>query len=250
MIVSTTASHSLETVAAAAPNGTLWFQLYVQADQGITRSLVERAEAAGYGAIVLTVDLPVLGYRVRDRRSGFQLPFLGNFSDAVPTHGSRASGGQSAVMSDFATLTWADLDRFRSWSSLPLVLKGVLTTEDACIAVDHGADAIVVSNHGARQLDRVAATADVLGEVADAVAGRTEVWVDGGIRGGLDIAIARALGAQGVLLGRPAYWALATAGAAGVEHALAILREEFRLALTLLGTPTPAAIGRTHLVAL
>ncbi|MFL5652363.1 MAG: alpha-hydroxy acid oxidase [Chloroflexota bacterium] len=249
MIVSTTASHSIELVAAAAPDGMRWFQLYVQADEGITRSLVERAAAAGYGAIVLTVDLPVLGYRLRDRRSGFRLPFLGNFTEAVATHGSHAVDPQSSVMDELATLTWADLERIRSWSPLPLVLKGVLTAEDAALAVDHGADAIVVSNHGARQLDRVAATADVLGEVVDAVARRTEVWVDGGIRSGLDVAIARALGAQGVLLGRPAYWALATAGARGVEHALTILREEFRLALILLGTPTPAAITGAHLVA-
>ncbi len=249
MILSTTASHPIETVAAAAPHGTRWFQLYVQADTGLTRSFVERAAAAGFGAIVLTVDLPVLGYRVRDRRSAFDLPALGNFTEAVATHGSHARTDQSGVMRDLATLTWADLERIRSWSSLPLVLKGVLTAEDALLAVDHGADAIVVSNHGARQLDRVEATADVLGEVVDAVAGRTEVWVDGGIRSGLDIVIARALGAQGVLLGRPAYWALATAGSAGVEHALAILREEFRLALTLLGTPTPAAVSRSHLAA-
>ena len=126
------------------------------------------------------------------------------------------------------------------------MLKGILTAEDARRAVDHGVDAIVVSNHGARQLDRVAATADVLGEVVGAVAGRTEVWVDGGIRRGLDIALALALGARGVLLGRPAYWALAAGGAAGVERALAILREEFELALALLGTPTPADITPAH----
>jgi 4-hydroxymandelate oxidase len=146
------------------------------------------------------------------------------------------------------TLVWADLATIRSWTSLPLVLKGILTSEDARLAVEHGADAIVVSNHGARQLDRVPATVDVLAEVVGAVGGRAEVWVDGGIRRGLDIAIARALGAQGVLVGRPIYWALATAGAAGVERAIAILAEEFALALALLGTPTPADIGPSHLV--
>jgi 4-hydroxymandelate oxidase len=247
MILSTTSSQSIETVAAAAPARTLWFQLYVQSDMDVSRSLVERAATAGFGAIVLTVDLPVLGYRERDRRSDFELPPLGNFTDVAATHGSHSAGTLADLADRQATtLTWADLERIRAWSSLPLVLKGIVTAEDARLAVDHGADAIVVSNHGARQLDRVAATADVLGEVVDAVAGRTEVWVDGGIRRGLDIAIALALGARGVLLGRPAYWALATGGSAGVERALAILREEFELALALLGTPTPGDIRPAH----
>jgi 4-hydroxymandelate oxidase len=253
MILSTTSSHSIETMAAAAPGATRWFQLYVQADMAVTRSLVERAAAAGYGAIVLTADLPVLGYRVRDRRSGFVLPPLGNFAEAPPTHGARGTQGQAGVWGLTGrlatTLTWADLARIRSWSSLPLVLKGILTREDARLAVEHGADALVVSNHGARQLDRVAATADVLGEVVDAVTGRTEVWVDGGVRSGLDIAIARALGARGVLLGKSAYWALAAGGTAGVDRALAILREELTLALALLGTPTPDDIRRAHVEA-
>ena len=135
----------------------------------------------------------------------------------------------------------------RGWAPrLPLVLKGIMTAEDARLAVEHGADAIVVSNHGGRQLDRVAATADLLEEVTDAVGGRTEVWVDGGVRRGLDIAIALALGARGVLLGRPVLWALAVAGQAGVERALAILREEFALALALLGAPAPDAVTRAH----
>jgi isopentenyl diphosphate isomerase/L-lactate dehydrogenase-like FMN-dependent dehydrogenase len=129
---------------------------------------------------------------------------------------------------------------------LPLVLKGILTGEDARLAVEHGVDGIVVSNHGGRQLDRVQAPVDVLEEVVEAVDGRAEVWVDGGVRRGLDIAIALALGARGVLVGRPILWALAAAGQAGVERALAILREEFEITLTLLGTPTPAAIRREH----
>ncbi len=253
MILSTTSSHSIETVAEAVPDAIRWFQLYVQSDIGVSRSLVERAEAAGYGAIILTVDLPLLGYRDRDRRSGFVLPPLGNFVDVAATHGNRRpdppADRTNLVDGRTTTLTWADLDRIRSWSSLPLVLKGILTAEDALRAVDHGADAIAVSNHGARQLDRVAATADVLEEVVDAVGGRTEVWVDGGIRRGLDIALALALGAQGVLLGRPAYWALATGGPAGVERAVAILREEFEIALSLLGTPTPGDITPAHVAA-
>ncbi len=247
MILSTTSSQSIETVSEAVPDATRWFQLYVQSDMAVSRSLVERAEAAGFGAIILTADLPVLGYRERDRRSHFELPPLGDFIDTPATHGSRDPGSLAELADRHATtLTWADIGQIRGWSSLPLVLKGILTAEDAHHAVDHGADAVVVSNHGARQLDRVAATADVLGEVVAAVGGRTEVWVDGGIRRGLDIALALALGARGVLLGRPAYWALAAGGTAGVERALAILREEFELTLALLGTPTPAEITPEH----
>jgi isopentenyl diphosphate isomerase/L-lactate dehydrogenase-like FMN-dependent dehydrogenase len=130
-----------------------------------------------------------------------------------------------------------------------LVLKGIMTAEDACIAVEHGVDGIVVSNHGARQLDRTLAPVDVLAEVVEAVEGRAEVWVDGGVRRGLDIAIALALGARGVLIGKPILWALAAGGQAGVERALAILRDEFEVTLALLGAPTPADIRREHLLA-
>ena len=237
-ILSTFASRSIEAVAEAVPDAPRWFQLYVQTDAGRTRDLVERAAATGYGALVLTVDMPVLGYRERDRRSRFdttdprrplELPSAEERSQPPPT------------------LTWADLAGIRAWApGLPLVLKGILTAEDARLAVEHGADGVVVSNHGARQLDRVAATADVLEEVAGAVGGRAEVWVDGGVRRGLDVAIALALGARGVLVGRPVLWALAAGGQAGVEHALAILREETELALALLGVTDPAGVSRAH----
>lgn len=247
--LSTTSSRSIEEVAAAVPDGPRWFQLYVQADRGITRSLVERAVDAGYRAIVLTADLPVLGYREGDRRSGFQLPPLGNFREPPATHGDREKHGfQRLENPQLSALTWDDLATIRSWSSLPLVVKGILTGEDAGLAVEHGADAIVVSNHGARQLDRSPATVDVLADVVAAVDGAVEVLVDGGVRRGLDIAIALALGARGVLVGKPIFWALAAGGQAGVERALAILDEEFRIALALLGAPTPAALGRAHLV--
>ena len=248
--LSTTSSQSIEAVAARAQGGTLWFQLYTQADPAVTRSLVERAEAAGYRAIILTVDLPVLGYRDRDRRASFLLPHMGNFADAPATHGRAALDSPSLLHAPGMepTLVWADVSTIRSWTSLPLVLKGIMTADDARLAVEHGVDAIVVSNHGGRQLDRLPAAVDVLAEVVGVVGGRAEVWVDGGIRRGLEIAIARALGAQGVLIGRPIYWALAAGGAVGVERAIAILREEFALALALLGTPTPSDIGPEHLV--
>lgn len=248
--LSTMSSCSIEDVAAAAPAGTRWMQLYVQRDLGLTRSLVERAAAAGYRAIVLTVDLPVLGYRERDLRSGFELPALGNFPVTRPTHRPGLAGHIEPIDEDWLArgMTWDDLAAIRTWSTLPLALKGIMTAEDARLAVEHGADAVVVSNHGARQLDRLPAPIDVLAEVVHAVDGRTEVWVDGGVRRGLDIAIALALGARGVLLGRPILWALAAAGQAGVERALAILRLEFELTLALLGARTPADIRPEHLV--
>ena len=243
--LSTMSSRSIEEVAAAAPDGTRWFQLYTQADPGRSRELVERAAAAGYEAVIVTVDLPMLGYRERDRRSGFGLPKLGNFDDDVgPTH----RPGLDRLEASGQTLTWADLATIRSWSSLPLVLKGILTAEDARIAVEHGVEGMVVSNHGARQLDRVPTAIDVLAEIVDAVASRSEICVDGGVRRGLDIAIALALGARGVLVGRPVFWALAAGGQAGVERALAILEEESRLALALLGAPSPDRLTAAHVV--
>jgi len=246
--LSTMSSRSIEEVAAAVPQSVTWFQLYTQVDPGATRSLIERAAAAGHRAIMLTVDLPRLGYRERDRRSGFELVGLGNFADLPATHagGAHADGFAALDEQSEAGLTWDDLATIRSWSSLPLVLKGLLTEEDARIAVDHGVDAIVVSNHGARQLDRVAAPIDVLERIVEAVDGRTEVWVDGGVRRGLDIVIALALGASGVLIGRPILWALATDGERGVTRALAILREELEIAMALLGTPTSGDITRHH----
>lgn len=247
-IQSTMSTCSIEEVAASAPDAIRWFQLYVQADPGRSRALVERAAAAGDGAIVVTADLPRLGYRERDRRNGFELGVpLGNFSDAPPTHRDHGTSGFERLdRPQHVALAWTDLATIRSWSSLPLVLKGVLTGEDARLAVEHGVDALVVSNHGGRQLDRTPAPIDVLEEVVAAVDGRVEVWVDGGVRSGLDIVIARALGARGVLVGRPILWALAADGQAGVERALAILREEFVIAMTLLGVADPDSIVRAH----
>ena len=246
--VSTMSSHSIEQVAAAAPDGARWFQLYTQADPGRSRALVERAVAAGYRALLVTVDLPRLGYRERDRRHGFDLPALGNFDDGWrPDHRPDLDAVNFSRLETVGhTLTWADLAAIRSWSSLPLVLKGVLTAEDARIAVEHGVDGIVVSNHGARQLDRVAAGIEALPAIADAVGGRTELLVDGGVRRGLDIAIALAEGATGVLLGKPILWALAAAGEAGVARALAILREETEIAFALTGVSRPDEVRPEH----
>jgi 4-hydroxymandelate oxidase len=241
-ILSTFSTRSIEEVADATPDATRWFQLYVEDDRERSRSLVERAAASGYRAIVLTVDLPVSGYRERELRSGFHGP--------APVGGRRvtqvdAEGAEPVADRITRSLTWTDLAVIRSWApDLPLVVKGILSAGDARLAVEHGADAIVVSNHGARQLDRVAATVDALEEVVEAVAGDTEVWVDGGVRRGLDIAIAVAIGARGVLLGRPAFWALAAGGQPGVERALTIVHEELETALALLGTPSLSDITR------
>ncbi|HUQ78940.1 MAG TPA: alpha-hydroxy acid oxidase [Patescibacteria group bacterium] len=249
-ILSTMSTASIEDVAAAVPDAIRWFQLYTQADPRRSRSLVARAADAGYSALIVTVDLPVLGYRERDLRSGFDLGLIhGNFLDRGPDHGARGkpASGYDILLDDLDRgLTWSDLAMIRSWSGLPILLKGILTAEDARLAVAEGVDGIIVSNHGARQLDRAVATADALEEVVAAADGRTEVWVDGGIRRGLDVVTALALGARGVLVGRPILWALAAGGQAGVEQALAILRTETILAMTLLGAPSPADLTRGH----
>jgi 4-hydroxymandelate oxidase len=240
-VVSTVASRSIEEVAAAAPGAPRWFQLYVQRDRGLSRDLVQRAEAAGYEAIALTVDLPVLGYRDDIQRLEFDPG-----PDAYGNIPRRAAWGSELLDMRSVGLTWEELATVRSWSSLPLVLKGVLTAEDARLAVEHGAAAVWVSNHGGRQLDRVAAPIDVLGEIANAVQGRAEVYLDGGIRRGPDAAIALAMGARAVFAARPFLYALACAGEAGVARALTIMREELARTFALLGVRTPAEITSAH----
>ena len=239
--LSTSSSRTLEDVAAAAPDAERWFQLYLVGTLAYSRSLVERAEAAGYRALVFTVDLPVLGYRDRDRRSGFALPAMPHVDGAGPAQGLQYGGlDQQHELG----LGWSTVELVRSWTSMPVILKGILAPEDAALAAEFGVDGVCVSNHGARQLDRSVATADALPAIVDAVGGRLEVWVDGGIRRGLDVLTALALGADGVLVGRPLYWALAAAGAPGVERAVAILREEIELGLALLGAPDLASLDR------
>jgi 4-hydroxymandelate oxidase len=239
--LSTSSSRTLEEVAAAAPAAERWFQLYLVGSLAYSRALVERATEAGYQTIVLTVDLPVLGYRDRDRRNGFALPAMPHVDGADSGRELRYGGLEQQHE---LGLSWATIEQIRSWTPLPLVLKGILAPEDARLAVEAGVQGICVSNHGARQLDRSIATADALPGIIDAVGGRIEVWVDGGIRRGLDVLTALAHGADGVLVGRPLYWALAAAGAPGVERAIAILREELELGLALLGVPDVASLDR------
>jgi 4-hydroxymandelate oxidase len=244
--LSTTSSRTIEDVAAAAPDADRWFQLYLVGSPAHSRSLVERATAAGYRAIVLTVDLPVVGHRPRDLRSNFVFPALPHIDEA--NSGSQSRYGPIADQHELG-LGWHLIDELRSWTHLPLILKGILSPLDAARAADAGVDGVVVSTHGGRQLDRVIATADALAPIVDAVGGKTEVWVDGGIRTGLDIALAFALGATGTLVGRPLYWALAAGGAAGIQRSVAILTAELEIALNLLGVDRPNLLDRTFVEA-
>lgn len=239
-IMSTTSSRTIEEVAAAAPDAERWFQLYIVGGMAYSRTLVERAEAAGFRALVLTVDLPVLGRRERDVRTGFEMPPLAHIDPAGDERDNRYG---ALADSGKAGLTWASLAEIRAWTSLPMIVKGILAPGDARRAIEEGVDGLVVSTHGGRQLDRVITTADALSPIVEAVDGRCEVWVDGGIRRGLDVVAALCLGADGVLVGRPFYWALAAAGRAGVQHAAALLRAELELALPLLGCTSMDELG-------
>ncbi|MEI8256394.1 MAG: alpha-hydroxy acid oxidase, partial [Deltaproteobacteria bacterium] len=248
-VVSTLSTVPLEAIAAAS-TGPRWFQLYAHRDRGLTMSLMERAAEAGYRALVLTVDAPVLGRRLADVRNGFKLPTgltMANFeaaaSKSTEAHES-ALAGYVATRHD-PTLTWRDLDWIRTHANMPLVLKGILRADDARRAVEHGADAIIVSNHGGRQLDGTPAAIDALEEIVDAVAGRCEVLMDGGIRWGTDVLKALALGARAVLVGRPLLWGLAVGGEQGVQRVFDILRDDLTTAMTLTGCPTVPAVDRT-----
>jgi len=244
-IFSTAASRTLEETAQAAPDAERWFQLYLVDSLDYARSLVERATNTGYRAIILTVDVPIVGYRPRDMRSGFVFPSQPHVDEASRLRADRygAINAQREL-----GLSWGLVDKIRSWTNLPVILKGILSPLDAARAAEMNVG-IIVSTHGARQLDRVIAAADALPPIVDTVAGRVEVWVDGGIRSGLDILVAFALGATGTLVGRPLYWSLATGGAAGIERAVTILRDELATALTLLGVERPGLLDRGYLQA-
>ena len=247
--LSTMSSCSLEAVASAATqagDGPRWFQLYVHEDRGRSADLVRRAEAAGYSAIVVTVDFPVAGRRERDHRNRFPYPTsFGNF--AIPTPAETASPVPAIGAFNDASLSWSDLAWLRGLSSLPLVIKGILTAEDARLGVENGAAGIVVSNHGGRQLDRAVASAEALPEVVDAVAGRAEIYVDGGIRRGADVLTALAMGARGVLVGRPIAFALATAGENGVARSLDLLTAEISTDMALLGITRLEQLTPNHI---
>ncbi len=241
-VQSTLATVGVAEVGAEA-TGPWWFQLYIQRDRGFTRELIARAEDAGASALVLTVDLPVLGARDTDRRTNLglppdvayaNLPAVDAVADELPP--------ERRVYNPHLdpTVSWADLDWLRSVARVPVLVKGLLRPDDARRAVDQGVDGLVVSNHGARSLDTVPASAEALPGVVDAVDGRVPVLVDGGIRRGTDVAKAVMLGATAVLIGRPYVWGLAVNGAAGVKLAVDLLRTELEMAMGLLGAPTLA----------
>ncbi|XP_019356343.1 2-Hydroxyacid oxidase 1 isoform X2 [Alligator mississippiensis] len=217
MMLSSWATSSIEEVAEAAPDGLRWLQLYIYKDREVTKALVQRAEKAGYKGIFVTVDTPLLGKRFDDVRNRFQLPpylRMKNFETNDLAFSSEKGYGENSGLAVYVaqaidpSIQWKDVKWLRGLTSLPIVAKGILRADDAKEAVKHGVNGILVSNHGARQLDGVPATIDVLPEIVEAVAGKVEVFLDGGVRKGTDILKALALGAKAVFIGRPIIWGL------------------------------------------
>ncbi len=252
MIVSTLSNTDIEEIVKASneKNGTVWFQLYVYKDREATKELIKRAEAAECKAIALTVDAPFLGTRERDVRNKFNLPEGLSVRNLIPASKEnlpdKNTSGITSYFADYLdpAVTWKDIQWIRSITSLPLLVKGISCKEDALLAVQHGVDGIVVSNHGGRQLDTCRSTIDVLPEVSDAVQDKTEILIDGGIRRGTDVIKAIALGAKAVLIGRPVIWGLTVDGQNGVSAVLEIFRKELDLAMALCGCDSVKKITR------
>ncbi|NXG11614.1 HAOX2 oxidase, partial [Sakesphorus luctuosus] len=240
-IASTYSTCTLEEISMAAPGGLRWFQLYIHRNRAVSQQLVQRAEALGFQALVLTADLPYTGKRRNDIRNGFRLPPHMKLKNL-----ERDFEVCKMSLID-PSVTWNDIYWLQSLTHLPIIIKGILTKEDAELAVRHGVQGIIVSNHGGRQLDEGPATIDALAEVVEAVGGRVEVYLDGGIRKGSDVLKALALGAKCVFIGRPALWGLAYKGEEGLQDVLRILQDEFRLSMALAGCASVSEIGR-HLV--
>jgi 4-hydroxymandelate oxidase len=251
MAVSTLATFTLEEIAAAA-NGPRWFQLYFYRDRALTQAMVRRAETAGYRALVLTADTPILGRRERDVRNQFRLPDhvrMANFESDHPLMAGPEQKQEGRTLTNYASemlnaaLTWPDVEWLRGITNMPVLVKGIVCAEDAKLACDHGAGGIVVSNHGGRQLDGAIPTLRALPEVVRAVNGRMPVLMDGGVRRGTDVVKALALGARAVMIGRPYLWGLAVDGEPGVSAVLEMLRAELVAAMTLCGCRSLAEIG-------
>ncbi|HEX2767236.1 MAG TPA: alpha-hydroxy acid oxidase [Candidatus Limnocylindria bacterium] len=236
LTLSTISSVPLEEVASVAPAAPRWFQLYAPPERGACQALVERAVAAGYGAIVVTVDLPLPGNRERDVRNAFRLHTGAHLPEDQPT--------DERGIIVLPTLTWDDLAWLRSITPIPLLAKGILRADDAARAVETGCDGVWVSNHGGRQLDTAIAGVDALPEIVEAIGDRAVVVVDGGVRRGIDVLKGLALGATLVAVGRPVLWGLAVDGAAGVERVLRIVRDELSLAMALAGCRSIGDISR------
>ena len=241
MVVSTSSSYPIDQIAAAA-TGPLWFQLYAGPDVAGTRERVDRALAAGCQAVCFTVDAPYIAPRERDFRNRLSRPT--NQRPANPRRRRRGKTTSSYGLEPrlLAYLNWDFFDQLRGWVETPLLVKGILTPEDAKLAVEHGADGVIVSNHGGRYLDSVPATIEVLPEIIDQVGGRAPVLVDSGFRRGTDILKALAIGAKAVLVGRPPLWGLGAFGDVGVQRVLEILRKELAWAMGLAGRPNIASI--------
>jgi 4-hydroxymandelate oxidase len=245
LVARASATISIEDTMKAATKP-VWFQLYVQPNREFTAGIIRRAETAGCEALVVTVDTPILGPRYRELRSHFTLPPGMERANLRGLPG--ATGAQRPTASNIYSITldpalsWKDIDWIRSLTKLPVLLKGILNPDDADRAAGMGVAGIIVSNHGARNLDTVPATIDVLPEVVAKVGGRVPVLVDGGIRRGTDILKALALGANAVLIGRPVVYGLTAQGAEGVTRVINILRREFEMALALSGRPTVASL--------
>lgn len=253
MVVSTLASRTVEEIGAAT-DGPKWFQLYCYKEKSVTEELVRRAEAAGYEAICLTVDVPRLGRREQDLRNGFALHegiLPKNFEGiadlagvSAAEHGSIVAAYVVGLLDD--GLTWDDVAWLKSITKLPVWVKGILTAEDATLSAEAGVQGIIVSNHGGRQLDGSPATIDVLSEIREAVGAEIPLLLDGGIRRGTDVVKALALGAKAVLIGRPYLWGLGVGGQSGVARVLEMLRVEVELAMALCGCPDIEAVTRQH----
>lgn len=254
--LSTIATSSIEEVAAASPQAIKWFQLYIYKDREITKSLVTRAENAGFKALVLTVDTPMFGLRIADMRNKFNLPshlklanFQGSYADITKVEG-RHTGSAMNNLADLldGSLEWNDIAWLKSITRLPIILKGVMTAEDAILGAEAGVAGILVSNHGARQVDGWPASIEALPEIVKAVGDRVEVYMDGGVTDGTDIMKALALGARMVFIGRPALWGLACGGEEGVKKILSILRTELEFALAISGCASVRAIDASCVV--
>ncbi|QBI19852.1 alpha-hydroxy-acid oxidizing protein [Egibacter rhizosphaerae] len=244
-VAATMATQSLESVARVAPGARRWFQLYVHRDRGMTRDLVDRAADTGFEALVVTVDAPVPGIRRRDRANGFELPEDLELANVRASLNSD-SGGAMDEYSDAALepgLTFDDLAWLAALRDLPLFVKGVLRADDAAACIEAGASGVIVSNHGGRQVDGAVSTVDALREIAPRLDAGAELYVDGGVRSGTAVAAALALGARGVLVGRPVIWGLAAGGRDGAAAVLTELHEELERAMTLLGAPTVADLS-------
>ena len=247
MCLSTVATATPAAVAEAASGSPLWLQLYVFRDRDVSDEVISTALESGFSALVLTADLPVYGIRHRETRTGFEPPE----EDMPAIVAARARGGDDQEHHSLALLEsgleWDYVTELRERWNVPVIVKGLVTAEDAILACDYGASGVVVSNHGGRQLDGAIASLEALPEVVDAVGDRAEIFVDGGVRRGSDVVMALALGARAVLVGRPAMYGLAWRGAEGVAQVLEILREETENALALLGCRSPAEVTAAHI---